>query len=141
MTLTQKFPELSTLALLGAGLFAGFLWWNAYPARVFMGDVGSMFLGGLVFGIFTAAGGLFLLPIFAGIFVMESLSVIVQVFSFKLTGIRVFKMSPLHHHLEEGKVNWRYRLNSPGWPEPAVVVRLWLLTLAFVALGVLATAR
>jgi phospho-N-acetylmuramoyl-pentapeptide-transferase len=94
-----------------------------------------------VFGFFTAAGGLFLLPIFAGIFVMESLSVIVQVFSFKLTGIRVFKMSPLHHHLEEGKVNWRYRLNSPGWPEPAVVVRLWLLTLAFVALGVLATAR
>ncbi|NOX44650.1 MAG: phospho-N-acetylmuramoyl-pentapeptide-transferase [Caldiserica bacterium] len=138
LVLALRYPELSTLALFGAGLFAGFLWWNAYPARVFMGDVGSMFLGGLVFGVFTAADGLFLLPIFAGIFVLESLSVIVQVSAFKLAGVRVLKMSPLHHHLEEGEVPWRYLLRSPGWPEPAVVVRLWLLGMLFVAMGICA---
>jgi len=138
LSLTGAYPELSALTLLGAGLFAGFLWWNAHPARIFMGDVGSMFLGGLVFGIFIAAGGLFLLPIAAGIFVVESLSVIVQVLSFKLFGVRVLKMSPLHHHLEEGEVSWRYLLKTPNWPEPAVVVRLWLISLSFVALGLLA---
>lgn len=132
------FPELSSLALLGAGLFLGFLWWNAHPARIFMGDTGSMFLGGLIFGVFTAAGGLFLLPLFAGIFVVESLSVIVQVAAFKFRGVRVLKMSPLHHHLEEGEVPWRYLLPSPGWPEPVVVARLWLLAALFAALGMLA---
>ena len=137
LVLTSRYSELTALVLLGAGLFAGFLWWNRYPARVFMGDTGSMFLGGLVFGIFAASGGLFLLPIFAGIFVVEALSVIAQVFSFKLLGVRVLKMSPLHHHLEEGEVPWRYLLRSPNWPEPVVVSRLWLLSAAFVALGIL----
>ena len=138
LALALPFPELSSLALLGAGLFAGFLWWNAHPARVFMGDTGSMFLGGLIFGVFAAAGGLFLIPVFAGIFVVESLSVIVQVLGFKLGGVRVLKMSPLHHHLEEGEVPWRYLIPSPGWPEPVVVARLWLLAALFAALGVLA---
>ena len=137
VALTRAYPELTALSLLGAGLFAGFLWWNRYPARVFMGDVGSMFLGGLIFGIFTASGGILLLPLFAGIFVVEALSVIAQVLSFKLFGVRVLKMSPLHHHLEEGEVPWRYLLRSPNWPEPVVVVRLWLLSAAFVALGIL----
>ena len=139
LTIPRASPELAALSLLGAGLFAGFLWWNAYPAKVFMGDVGSMFLGGLIFGVYTAAGGIFLLPLFAGIFVLESLSVIVQVFAFKLVGVRVLKMSPLHHHLEAGEVPWPHLLRSPNWPEPTVVARLWLLSVAFVSLGVLAT--
>ncbi len=138
LALALSFPELSSLALLGAGLFAGFLWWNAHPARVFMGDTGSMFLGGLIFGIFTASGGLFLLPISAGILVLESASVIAQVFAFKLAGVRVLKMSPLHHHLEKGEVPWQYLIPSPGWPEPVVVARLWLLAALFAALGMLA---
>ncbi len=138
LALNRGIPELSALALFGAGLFAGFLWWNAYPARVFMGDVGSMFLGGLIFGVYLAAGGIFLLPLFAGIFVLESLSVIVQVASFKLTGTRILKMSPLHHHLEEGEVSWRYLLQSPDWPEPVAVVRLWLVAAVLVGLGLLA---
>ncbi|RLE28365.1 phospho-N-acetylmuramoyl-pentapeptide-transferase [Candidatus Acetothermia bacterium] len=138
LPLTRFYPELTALALLGTGLFAGFLWWNRYPARVFMGDTGSMFLGGLIFGLFLAGGGLLLLPVFAGIFVLESASVIAQVLSFKFFGVRLFKMSPLHHHLEEGEVPWRYLLPSPNWPEPVVVVRLWLLSLAFVILGLLA---
>ncbi len=138
LTISRASPELAALSLLGAGLFAGFLWWNAYPARVFMGDVGSMFLGGLIFGVYTAAGGIFLLPLFAGIFVLESLSVIAQVFAFKLAGVRVLKMSPLHHHLEAGEVPWPHLLRSPNWPEPTVVARLWLLALLFVALGILA---
>jgi phospho-N-acetylmuramoyl-pentapeptide-transferase len=137
LSLVSPFPELVAASFLGAGLFSGFLWWNVYPARTFMGDVGSMFLGGLVFGVATAAGGLLLLPIFAGIFVVESLSVIAQVLSFKLFGVRILKMSPLHHHLEEGDVPWSYLLPSPGWPEPKVVVRLWLLAGFFVALGIL----
>ncbi|MCD6540630.1 phospho-N-acetylmuramoyl-pentapeptide-transferase [Candidatus Bipolaricaulota bacterium] len=137
LALAFRYPELVALALFGAGLFMGFLWWNAYPARVFMGDVGSMFLGGLIFGIFTASGGILFLPLFAGIFVVEALSVIAQVLSFKLFGVRVLKMSPLHHHLEEGEVGWRYLLRSPNWPEPVVVSRLWLLSAAFVALGIL----
>ncbi len=140
LALTQAYPDITALALLGAGLFAGFLWWNRYPARIFMGDSGSMFLGGLIFGIFLAGDGLFLLPIFGGMFVLESLSVIVQVAAFKLFGVRVLKMSPLHHHLEEGEVPWRYLLRSPNWPEPKVVVRLWLLAAAFTALGLLGAA-
>ncbi|MGY4706249.1 phospho-N-acetylmuramoyl-pentapeptide-transferase [Candidatus Bipolaricaulota sp. J31] len=139
LALTGGYPELSALSLLGAGLFLGFLWWNRYPARVFMGDTGSMFLGGLIFGVFVAAGGLFLIPLSAGIFVVESLSVIVQVAAFKLRRVRVFKMSPLHHHLEEGEVPWRYLIPSPGWPEPVVVARLWIISVLFVVVGILAT--
>ena len=130
--------ELAGLALLSAGAVAGFLWVNAYPAGAFLGDVGSLGLGGLVFGIAFSGGAILLLPILGGLFVLEALSVILQVLSYKLTGRRLLKMSPLHHHLEAGEVPWRYLLPSPNWPEPAVVVRLWLLSAAFVVLGLLA---
>lgn len=124
------------LAALGAG--AGFLWANAYPARVFLGNVGSMGLGGFLFGIAFASGRVFLLPLTGGLFVVMALSVILQVASYKLTGVRLFKMAPFHHHLEAGEVAWPHRIRSPGWPEPKVVVRLWLLEVAFALLGVLA---
>jgi phospho-N-acetylmuramoyl-pentapeptide-transferase len=132
--------ELAGLALVSAGAVAGFLWVNAYPAGAFLGDVGSMGLGGLVLGLSFAGGLIFLLPLLGGLFVLEALSVILQVLSYKLTGRRLFKMSPLHHHLEEEEVDWPYLLPSPGWPEPKVVVRLWLLSLAFVGLGLLAAS-
>ena len=130
--------ELFGLALVSAGAVAGFLWVNAYPAGAFLGDVGSLGLGGLLFGLAFSGGLVFLLPILGGLFVLEALSVIVQVLSFKLAGVRLLKMSPLHHHLEEGEVPWRHLLPGGDWPEPKVVVRLWLLSALFVALGILA---
>ncbi|MFH1609302.1 MAG: phospho-N-acetylmuramoyl-pentapeptide-transferase [Candidatus Bipolaricaulota bacterium] len=131
-------PELRGIALLGAGAGGGFLWANTYPARVFLGNVGSMGLGGFLFGIAFASGALFLLPLLGGVFVLTTLSVILQVGSYKLTGVRLFKMSPLHHHLEAGAVPWPHRIPGPNWPEPKVVVRLWLLGAAFALLGILA---
>jgi UDP-N-acetylmuramyl pentapeptide phosphotransferase/UDP-N-acetylglucosamine-1-phosphate transferase len=125
-------PEASELfvfggALLGTGL--GFLWFNAHPAEVFMGDTGSLALGGAiaVMGILTKQE--LLLPIVAGLFVMEAGSVVLQVASFKLTGKRIFRMSPLHHHFE-----------LLGWPETKVVMRFWILALLF-ALMSLATLK
>lgn len=130
--------DLLFLSLLGLGVTLGFLWRNTYPAEVFLGDVGAMGLGGLIFGLFAAGGEVLLLPLSGGLLVIESLSVIVQVGAFKLKGVRVFKMSPLHHHLEEGEVPWAHLIPSPNWPEPKVAVRLWLLSLLFSLLGLLA---
>ena len=132
--------DLAGLSLLSAGALVGFLWVNAYPAGAFLGDVGSMGLGGLLFGIAFSGGMVFLLPILGGLFVIEALSVILQVTSFKLTGKRLLKMSPLHHHLEAGDVPWPHLLPGANWPEPKVVVRLWILCGACVLLGVLAKA-
>ena len=114
-------------ALGGAGL--GFLWFNTYPAQVFMGDVGALALGAAlgVMALITRHEIVFF--IMSGIFVAETLSVIVQVASFKLTGKRVFRMAPLHHHYE-----------LKGWPEPRVIVRFWIITLMLVLLG-LATLK
>ena len=113
-------------SLLGASL--GFLWFNSYPAQVFMGDVGSLSLGGALGMIAVLAKHELLLMLIGGLFVIETLSVIVQVASFKLTGKRVFRMAPLHHHFEE-----------KGWQEPKVIVRFWIIaiTLALLSLSTL----
>lgn len=134
----RSWPEHLALTFVGLGAGLGFLWANAHPARVFLGNVGSMALGGFLFGLSWSAGAGLFLPIVGGVFVLEALSVILQVGSYKLTGVRLFKMSPLHHHLEDGSVTWPHRLRSPNWPEPQVVTRLWILGGACALLGALA---
>lgn len=121
--------ELSVLcgALLGAGL--GFLWFNAPPAMIFMGDTGSLALGGTLGTIAVATKHELVLAIVGGLFVLEAVSVIVQVASFKLTGKRVFRMAPLHHHFEQ-----------KGWAEPTVVVRFWIISVVLALIG-LATLK
>ena len=109
-------------ALVGAGI--GFLWFNTYPAQVFMGDVGSLSLGAALGIVTVIIRHEYVLLIMGGLFVIEALSVIVQVASFKLTGKRVFNMAPLHHHYE-----------LKGWPEPRVIVRFWIITFMLVLLG------
>jgi phospho-N-acetylmuramoyl-pentapeptide-transferase len=121
--------ELAVLcvALLGACL--GFLWWNAHPARVFMGDTGSLAIGGMLGAVAICCTQELLLVIVGGVFVMEAMSVILQVASFKTTGRRIFKMSPIHHHFE-----------LSGWKENTVIVRFWILSVLFALLG-LATLK
>lgn len=121
--------ELTVLcvALLGACL--GFLWWNAYPARVFMGDTGSLAIGGMLGAVAICCKQELLLVIVGGVFVIEAMSVILQVASFKTTGRRIFKMSPIHHHFE-----------LSGWKENTVIVRFWILSVFFALLG-LATLK
>ncbi|WP_288077847.1 phospho-N-acetylmuramoyl-pentapeptide-transferase [Pseudomonas sp.] len=114
-------------ALAGAGL--GFLWFNTYPAQIFMGDVGALALGAALGTVAVIARHEIALVIMGGIFVMETLSVILQVASFKLTGRRIFRMAPLHHHFE-----------LKGWPEPRVIVRFWIITVILVLVG-LATLK
>jgi phospho-N-acetylmuramoyl-pentapeptide-transferase len=114
-------------ALIGAGL--GFLWFNAPPAKIFMGDTGSLALGGALGAIAVATKHEIVLVIIGGLFVLETVSVIVQVASFKLTGKRVFKMAPIHHHFE--------RL---GWKESTVVIRFWIISI-MLALAGLATLK
>lgn len=114
-------------AIIGAGI--GFLWFNTYPAQVFMGDVGSLALGAALGIVAVIVRQEILLFIMGGIFVAETLSVILQVASFKLTGKRIFRMAPLHHHYE-----------LKGWPEPRVIVRFWIVTLVLVLVG-LATLK
>ncbi len=109
-------------ALIGAGL--GFLWFNAPPAQIFMGDTGSLALGGALGTIAVAVKHEIVLAIVGGLFVLETLSVIVQVVSFKLTGKRVFKMAPIHHHFEQ-----------LGWSEPQVVVRFWIIAFVLALIG------
>ena len=113
-------------ALFGAGV--GFLWYNAYPAQVFMGDVGSLSLGGAIGMLAVLTKNELILALVGGLFVIEALSVIIQVGSFKTRGKRVFKMAPIHHHFE-----------LKGWEEPKIIVRFWLvsLLLALLALGTL----
>lgn len=114
-------------ALLGAGL--GFLWFNTYPAQVFMGDVGALALGASLGVVAVIVRQEIVLFIMGGIFVMETISVILQVASYKLTGRRIFRMAPLHHHYE-----------LKGWPEPRVIVRFWIITVILVLIG-LATLK
>ncbi|WP_295408583.1 phospho-N-acetylmuramoyl-pentapeptide-transferase [uncultured Thiocystis sp.] len=120
-------PEVGELvifcaALVGAGL--GFLWFNAYPAQVFMGDVGALALGAALGVVAVAARQELVLFIMGGVFVVETISVMMQVLSFKLTGKRIFRMAPLHHHFE-----------LQGWPEPRVIVRFWIVTVVLVLIG------
>jgi phospho-N-acetylmuramoyl-pentapeptide-transferase len=121
--------ELSVIcgALIGAGL--GFLWFNAPPAQVFMGDTGSLALGGILGTIAVATKNEIVLAIVGGLFVVEALSVIIQVVSYKLTGKRVFRMAPIHHHFEQ-----------KGWKEPQVVIRFWIISVVLALVG-LATLK
>ena len=114
-------------AIVGAGL--GFLWFNTYPAMVFMGDVGSLALGGTLGVLAVLVRQEIVLIIMGGVFVMETVSVIMQVGSYKLRGQRIFRMAPIHHHYE-----------LKGWPEPRVIVRFWIISLILVLIG-LATLK
>ncbi len=110
-------------ALMGASI--GFLWFNSHPAEVFMGDVGSLALGGAIGTLAVLAKAELLLPFIGGLFVVEAVSVILQVASFRLTGRRIFRMAPLHHHFE-----------LAGWPESKIVIRFWILALLMALLAV-----
>ena len=116
--------ELAVLcgAVLGAGL--GFLWFNAPPASIFMGDTGSLALGGMLGSIAVAVKHEIVLAVIGGLFVLEAVSVIVQVASFKLTGKRIFKMAPIHHHFEQ-----------LGWTEPQIVIRFWIISVMLALAG------
>ncbi|HZD52157.1 MAG TPA: phospho-N-acetylmuramoyl-pentapeptide-transferase [Woeseiaceae bacterium] len=109
-------------ALAGAGL--GFLWFNTYPAQVFMGDIGALALGAALGTVAVVVQQEIVLAIMGGVFVVETVSVIIQVASYKLTGRRVFRMAPLHHHFE-----------LKGWAEPKVIVRFWIITVILVLIG------
>jgi len=111
-------------AIMGAGL--GFLWFNTYPASVFMGDVGALALGAALGVVAVSVRQEIVLFIMGGVFVMETVSVILQVASYKLTGKRIFRMAPLHHHYE-----------LKGWPEPRVIVRFWIITFILVLIGLM----
>ena len=111
------------------GSCLGFLWFNAPPAKIFMGDTGSLALGGSLGAIGIITKHEIVLAITGGLFVLEAVSVIVQVLSFKLTGKRVFRMAPIHHHYE-----------LKGWPEPRVIVRFWIISIVLVLAG-LATLK
>ncbi|MSZ29807.1 MAG: phospho-N-acetylmuramoyl-pentapeptide-transferase, partial [Actinobacteria bacterium] len=115
------------LAVVAAGMLGacvGFLWWNALPARVFMGDTGALALGAAIAGLAILTQTILLLPILGGLYIVETMSVILQVISFRGFGRRIFLMSPIHHHFE-----------LLGWPESSVVVRFWILAGFSMALG------
>ena len=114
-------------SIVGAGL--GFLWFNTYPAQVFMGDVGALSLGAALGVVAVIVRQELVLFVMGGVFVLETVSVILQVASFKLTGKRIFRMAPIHHHFE-----------LKGWPEPRVIVRFWIITFVLVLCG-LATLK
>ncbi|HKJ05311.1 MAG TPA: phospho-N-acetylmuramoyl-pentapeptide-transferase [Geopsychrobacteraceae bacterium] len=124
ITSVQGAGELAVVcgSIVGAGL--GFLWFNTYPAQVFMGDVGSLSLGGALGTVAVITKQEFVLVIVGGIFVMEALSVIVQVVSFRFWGRRVFRMAPIHHHFE-----------LKGWPEPKIIVRFWIISIILALIG------
>ncbi|HEX6497594.1 MAG TPA: phospho-N-acetylmuramoyl-pentapeptide-transferase [Micromonosporaceae bacterium] len=116
--------EIALIAGAAAGALVGFLWWNASPARIFMGDTGSMALGGLIGGMAMASRTILLLPIIGLLFVIITFSVIIQIISFRTTGKRVFRMSPLQHHFE-----------LAGWSEVNIVIRFWIIAGIGVAVG------
>ena len=121
--------ELPIIAMALAGACVGFLWYNAHPARMFMGDTGSLALGGCIATLAIGCKQEVVLALVGGVFVMEAMSVIIQVVSFRTRGKRVFRMSPIHHHFELG-----------GWHENQVITRFWILSLAFALMG-LATLK
>ncbi|MBF0361037.1 MAG: phospho-N-acetylmuramoyl-pentapeptide-transferase [Oligoflexia bacterium] len=117
--------ELSVLALAMVGAGVGFLWYNSYPAEIFMGDVGSLPLGGILGTIAVVTKNEFLFIIIGGVFVAEAVSVTLQVISFKLRKKRIFKMAPIHHHFE-----------LLGWPEPKVIVRFWIISIVLAIISI-----
>jgi phospho-N-acetylmuramoyl-pentapeptide-transferase len=116
--------DVAVVAASVLGACVGFLWWNAPPARIFMGDTGSLALGGVLAGLAVCTKTQLLLPLLGGLFVIITLSVVIQVGSFKLTGKRVFRMAPLQHHFE-----------LLGWAETTIVIRFWLISGLFIGLG------
>jgi phospho-N-acetylmuramoyl-pentapeptide-transferase len=116
--------DIAIIAAAGAGAAAGFLWWNAAPARIFMGDTGSLAFGGLLGALAIVTSTQLLLVVLGGLFVIETTSVIAQVVAFRGFGRRIFRMSPIHHHFE-----------LAGWPETTVIVRFWIVTGLCVAVG------
>jgi phospho-N-acetylmuramoyl-pentapeptide-transferase len=116
--------ELAVLCAAIVGAALGFLWFNAPPAMVFMGDTGSLSMGGALGAIAVVTKHEIVLAIVGGLFVVETVSVIVQVASFKLTGRRVFRMAPLHHHFEK-----------KGWKEPTIVIRFWIIAMILALAG------
>lgn len=116
--------DLAVLAAAGLGACLGFLWWNAAPAKIFMGDTGSLALGGLVAGISVATRTELLMIIIGALFVMEAASVVIQVVGFRTKGVRIFRMAPFHHHFENG-----------GWAETTVVIRFWLISAVAALIG------
>lgn len=117
--------DLAVVAAAMMGACAGFLWWNAAPARIFMGDTGSLAIGTALAALALSSSTALLLPVLGAVFVVETLSVIIQVAAFRSTGRRVFKMAPIHHHFE-----------LSGWPETTVIIRLWMITGGCTAFGI-----
>ena len=117
--------EVALISAAAAGALVGFLWWNASPARIFMGDTGSMALGGLIAGMAMATRTILLLPIIGTLFVIITMSLVIQIISFRTTGKRVFRISPLHHHFE-----------MVGWSEVNIVIRFWIIAGIGVVVGV-----
>jgi phospho-N-acetylmuramoyl-pentapeptide-transferase len=120
----ESFLDTAVVAAAMLGACAGFLWWNAAPARIFMGDTGSLAIGAGLATLALSTNTILLLPIIGGLFVMETVSVILQVGSFRMFGRRIFRMAPMHHHFELG-----------GWPETTVIIRLWIVAGLFTALA------
>ena len=116
--------DLALVAAAAMGGCIGFLWWNAAPARIFMGDTGSLALGGLIAGLSIVTRTELLLVVIGGVFVVETLSVVLQIVVFRTTRRRVFRMAPFHHHFE-----------LAGWAETTVIIRFWLLAAMCAALG------
>lgn len=116
--------DLAVLAAAGLGACLGFLWWNAAPAKIFMGDTGSLALGGLVAGLSVASRTELLMIIIGALFVIEAASVVIQVVGFRTKGVRIFRMAPFHHHFENG-----------GWAETTVVIRFWLIAAVAALIG------
>jgi phospho-N-acetylmuramoyl-pentapeptide-transferase len=125
----ESAAELSVYCASVIGVGFGFLWYNTYPAQVFMGDVGSLALGGGLGALAVTTKNEFLSVLLGGIFVVEAVSVILQVGYFKATGKRIFLMAPIHHHFEK-----------KGWPEPRVIVRFWIISV-MLAVASLATLK
>ena len=116
--------ELTVYCMAAVGAALGFLWYNTHPAEMFMGDTGSLALGGMLGAIAVAVKHEIVLAVIGGLFVLEAVSVIVQVVSFKLTGKRIFKMAPIHHHFEQ-----------LGWTEPQIVIRFWIISVMLALAG------
>ncbi|MEX1218198.1 MAG: phospho-N-acetylmuramoyl-pentapeptide-transferase [Acidimicrobiales bacterium] len=120
----QSFLDTAVVAASMMAAVAGFLWWNAAPARIFMGDTGALAIGAGLASLALSTNTILLLPIIGGLFVMETVSVILQIGSFKMFGRRIFRMAPLHHHFE-----------LVGWPETTVIIRLWIVAGIFTAVA------
>ncbi len=114
--------DLAVVSAAMVGACIGFLWWNAYPARIFMGDTGSLAIGAGLAGVALTTNTQLLLPIIGALYVVETVSVILQVGSFRLFHRRVFRMAPIHHHFECARSG-----RGDGWPETTVIIRFWIL--------------